>query len=125
MPTQLDSVSAKVNGKSAYVYYVSTTQINVLTPLDNTQGAVQIIVANGMNSSAPFTSNLRAAAPSFLLSGTSKYIAATHADGSLLGPASMSVPGYVLTPAQPGETVVLYSTGFGLPNGTLIDGSAS
>ena len=92
MPTQLNSVSVKVNGKSAYVYYISTTQTNVLTPLDNTQSPVQIVVTNGTNSSTPFTANLRAVAPSFFLFGASGYLAATHANGSLLGPASMSVP---------------------------------
>jgi uncharacterized protein (TIGR03437 family) len=30
-----------------------------------------------------------------------------------LGPASLDAPGYTFTPAKPGETVLLYSTGFG------------
>ena len=30
MPTQLDGVSATVNGKAAYVYYISPTQLNIL-----------------------------------------------------------------------------------------------
>ena len=34
MPTKLDGVSVTVNGKSAYVYYISPTQINILTPPD-------------------------------------------------------------------------------------------
>jgi uncharacterized protein (TIGR03437 family) len=125
MPAELDAVSVKVNGKSAYVYYISTTQTNVLTPLDNTQSPVEIVVTNGTNSSTPFTANLRSVAPSFLLFGASTYVAATHANGSLLGPASMSVPGFPFTPAQPGETIVLYATGFGLPAGALVDGSAT
>jgi len=37
MPTQLDQVSATVNGKKAYVYYISPTQINILTPPDAMQ----------------------------------------------------------------------------------------
>jgi uncharacterized protein (TIGR03437 family) len=124
MPTQLNNVSVKANGKSAYVYYISPTQINVLTPLDSGQGSVQIVVTNGTSSATPFTTTLHSFAPSFLLFGATKYIAATHANGALLGPTSMSVPGYSFTPAQPGETIVLYATGFGLPAASLVDGSA-
>ena len=84
-----------------------------------------IVVTTGDLSSAPATATAGAAAPSFLLFGGSKYIAATHADGSLLGPASMSAPGYPFTPAAPGETIVLYATGFGLPAANLTEGSAT
>ena len=124
MPTQLSNVSVKVNEKPAFVYYISETQINVLTPLDDTQGPVPIVVTNGSNSPA-FTANMRPVAPSFLLIGASKYVISTHANGSLLGPSSLSVPGYTFTPAQPGETVVLYGVGLGLPNSTLVDGSST
>jgi uncharacterized protein (TIGR03437 family) len=125
MPTELNGVSVKVNGRPAYVYYISDTQINVLTPLDGTQGQVSVVVTNGMITSAAFSTVMGTVAPSFLLSGATKYIAATHAIGSLVGPASLSVPGYSFTPAQPGETVVLYGVGFGLPSATLAEGSSS
>jgi uncharacterized protein (TIGR03437 family) len=108
-----------------YVYYISDTQINVLTPLDGTQGQVSLVATNGTMTSAPFTTTMGTVAPSFLLFGATKYVAATHASGSLLGPTSLSVPGYSFTPAQPGETVVLYGVGFGLPIATLVDGSSS
>jgi uncharacterized protein (TIGR03437 family) len=125
MPTQLSSVSVTVNGKPAFVYFVSPAQINVLTPLDNSVGPVQIVVKSGNAAAAPFTSTLRATAPSFPRLGASNYIAATHADGSLLGPASMSVPGYTFAPARPGETIILYAVGFGMPVTALVNGSAA
>jgi uncharacterized protein (TIGR03437 family) len=50
---------------------------------------------------------------------------ATHADNTLVGPASLSVPGYPFTPARPGENIVLYGFGFGLPTTPLVDGSSS
>ena len=68
---------------------------------------------------------MKGAAPAFLLLGATRYIAATHVDGSLLGPASMSVPGYTFSPANPNETIILYANGFGLPSATLIDGAAT
>jgi uncharacterized protein (TIGR03437 family) len=50
---------------------------------------------------------------------------ATHADYSLVGPVSLSVPGYPFTPAQPGETITIYGFGFGLPTTPLSNGSSS
>ena len=126
MPTQLGGVSVKVNGKPAYIYYVSATQVNVLTPLDSSLGSRNVQLTNGANASAPVSVNVRAVAPGFFSLGATRYIAATHADGNtLLGPASMSVPGYPFAPAQPNETVILYANGFGLPSTSLVDGSAS
>jgi len=123
MPTQLQGVSVTVNGNPAYVYFVSPTQVNVLTPLDSTTGPVAVIVNNGSTASAAFTANLQAAAPGFLRLGDGVHIAAEHADYSLLGPASMSVPGYTFTPARPGETILLFGDGFGLPVSMLTAGS--
>src|SRR5580698_11401474 len=40
MPTILDGVSVTVNGKNAFVYYISPTQVNILTPPDAMQGTV-------------------------------------------------------------------------------------
>jgi uncharacterized protein (TIGR03437 family) len=124
MPTQLNGVSVTVNGKPAFVYFVSAAQVNVLTPLDATTGSVSVVVTQSGTSSVAFTANLKTAAPAFALFGATKYIASTHADGSLNGPASLSVPGYVFTPAQPGETIALYGFGFGPPSGTLVNGSS-
>jgi uncharacterized protein (TIGR03437 family) len=62
--------------------------------------------------------------PSFPLVGATQYVVATHADNSLVGPTSLSVPGYPFTPARPGETIVLYGFGFGLPTTALVNGSS-
>ncbi len=126
MPTQLDGVSVTVNGKPGYMFFVSAGQINVLTPLDGTLGPVQVQVTNGPNVSSPFTVNMKSIAPAFLLEGASTYILATHGDdGTLIGPASFSVPGYTYSPARPNETVVLYGVGCGLPSLPVIQGSSA
>lgn len=125
MPKQLGGVSVTVNGKPAYMYYVSPGQVNVLTPLDTTLGPVNIQLTSGANTSAPFTATMEAVAPSFFLFGGTNYVAATHATGALVGPASMSVPGYAFSPAQPNETIVIYGNGCGLPANQLVQGSAT
>ena len=45
MPTALDGVSVTVNGKSAYVSYISPVQVNILTPPDAMSGPVQVVLA--------------------------------------------------------------------------------
>jgi uncharacterized protein (TIGR03437 family) len=125
MPTQLANVSVTVNGKPAFIYYVSPTQINALTPLDDSLGPVQVVVTNGAVSSAPATMNQRVAAPSLFLVGATNYVLATHVDYSLVGPQAISAPGYPFTPAKVGETIVLYITGLGLPSAPLVNGSAT
>lgn len=110
MPTQLDGVSATVNGKPAFIYYVSPIQVNILTPPDALPASAQLVVTNNAVVSAPFTAPAQALSPSFFLFDGA-HVAATHADGSLLGPVTL-YPG-ASTPAKPGETVVLYATGFG------------
>lgn len=132
MPTQLDGVSVAVNNKQAFVYFYCSAatdpacfqdQLNILTPLDNTVGSVQVVVTSGTGSTPPFTVNIQADAPSFLLFSTAGYVTATHANNNLVGPTSL-YPGYT-TPAAPGEPIVLYAVGFGLPSTTLVNGSAS
>lgn len=124
MPTDLGGVSVTVNGKPAFVYFVSASQVNVLAPLDSATGTVDVIVTSGGVSSAPFRANKVPVSPSFPLVG-SGYIVSTHTDFSLVGPASLSSPGYPFTPAKPGETILLFAFGFGLPSTTLINGSSS
>lgn len=55
LPTSLDSVSATVNGKPAYIYYISPAQINILTPPDSMSGPVPVVVTNNGTLTASFT----------------------------------------------------------------------
>jgi uncharacterized protein (TIGR03437 family) len=64
-----------------------------------------------------------ALSPAFLIFA-GKYVAALHADYSLVGAANL-LPGAVTTPAKPGETILLYGVGFGAttppqPTGQLV-----
>ena len=136
MPTELGNVPLQVtvNNIPAYLYFYcsaatdsacASDQINVLTPLDSTTGPVQITVYSGIYN-ASFTAN-SAVPPRHL----SRYSAARSTlwprmpTIRLVGPVALSAPGYPLTPAQAGETILLYAFGFGLPAGPLISGSAS
>jgi uncharacterized protein (TIGR03437 family) len=121
MPTQLDGVSATVNGKAAYIYYISPTQVNILTPPDAISGSVPVQLSYGGQTSAAFTAQVQALAPAFFVFGGGPYVAATHASGAYIGPATL-YPGET-TPAKPGETVEIYADGFGATNLPVQSGS--
>ena len=123
MPTRLDGVGVAVNGESAYLYYISPGQINILTPPDLVPGSVAVQVTVNGAVSQPFTVQAKAASPSFFVFQGGPYIAATHVDGSFLGPPSLYSG--LTTPAKPGETVVLYANGFGLTSVPVVSGSSA
>jgi uncharacterized protein (TIGR03437 family) len=120
LPTALDGVSVTVNGAAAYVYYISPTQVNVLTARGALSGSVEVVLTNG-TASAPFSVQTQAESPSFFVFNGGPYIAATHLNGSLIGPTTL-YPGYS-TPAAPGETIVLYANGFGATSVPVIAGA--
>jgi uncharacterized protein (TIGR03437 family) len=122
MPSQLDGVSVTVNGQTAYVAYISPTQVNVLTSPNPMQGPVQVVLNNSKAAGAPFTAQAQTISPSFFVVGGGQYVAAEHANGSYLGPASL-YPG-VTTPAKPGETIALFGNGFGPTTPPVVLGSS-
>ena len=109
LPTQLDGVSVMVNGLAAYPNYISPTQINIVTPDDSSTGPILVTVSNSQGTSKGFTVTKSDPMPAFFSMG-SKYVSATHANGTPVGPPSL---GSNFTPAAPGETIQLYGTGFG------------
>lgn len=122
MPTALSGVSATVNGKSAFVYYISPTQVNILTPPDAMSGPVAVQVTTDGSTSASFTAQAQALSPAFFVFNGGPYVAATHLNGSYVGPTTL-YPGST-TPAAPGETIVLYAEGFGPVSTPVVSGSA-
>lgn len=123
MPTSLDGVSVTVNGQNAYVYYISPTQVNILTPPGLAAGLAQVVVNNNGTKSAAASIETQQDSLSFFIFGAGPYAAAVHLSGSLIGPATL-YPG-LSTPAQRGETIVLYGNGFGATSSPVTAGSAS
>jgi uncharacterized protein (TIGR03437 family) len=118
LPTSLEGVSVTINGIQAYPEYISPTQINVLAPDDATVGTVQIQVTAAQQNSNSFSAKKAQFAPAFFTIGGGAYVAALHADYSLVGAPNL-LPGVVTQPAKPGETILLYGTGFGPANPPL------
>jgi uncharacterized protein (TIGR03437 family) len=104
------------------VEYVSPGQLNVLLPVGLASGQATLQTYNHGLASAAVTVQVQDVAPAFFLQGDGKHIVATHADGSLIGPTSATGVTPVTTPAAPGETIVLYGTGFGVTNPATPEG---
>jgi uncharacterized protein (TIGR03437 family) len=120
LPTQLDQISVTVNNKAAFVYYISPTQINILTPPDAISGQVPVQISNNGAVSATFMAQAQALSPSFF-EFPGRYVAAVHASGALIGPAAL-YPGST-TPAKPGEVIVVFANGFGNASAPVVSGS--
>src|SRR5580692_806597 len=123
LPTVVNGVGVTMNGTAVPVSFVSNTQLNFLVPSTIPTGPAQIQTTNNGLTSAAVTANVDPLAPAFFTIGTnatsgSIYIAAEHSNGTLIGPAAIITGA---TPAEPGETVVLFATGFGP---TLASGEA-
>jgi uncharacterized protein (TIGR03118 family) len=112
LPTTIDGVSVTVNGSPAPIDYIGPSQIDFLVPANAATGSAQVQVNSNDQISAVATVTLGSTAPAFFWLTGNKYIAATHADGALAGPTTL-ITG-VTTPVMPGETIVLYGTGFGV-----------
>jgi uncharacterized protein (TIGR03437 family) len=121
MPTQLDGVSATVNGKAAYIYYISPTQVNILTPPDAISGSVPVRLTYGGQTSTAFMAQAQVLTPAFFVFSGGPYVAAIHTNGAYIGPAAL-YPG-LTTPAKPGETIAIYADGFGATNAPVQSGS--
>ena len=119
LPTTLDNVSVMIGGMPTYVYYISATQINVLTP-NIGFGSVTVTVTNGTGTSNVVTIISQQDIPGFFewanaLGKTpgdnSQQPVATHSDYSYAAAnGTFTTPS---VPAAPGETITLWGSGFG------------
>jgi uncharacterized protein (TIGR03437 family) len=118
LPTSLDQVSATIDGKPAYIYYISPTQINALSPADTALGSVPVQVTCAGKTSNVLNGTEAAFSPALFMFSPQgqKYAAAVRTDGQYIGPASL-YPGLTI-PAKAGDILQLYGTGFGPTNPT-------
>ncbi len=128
LPTTLDGVSVLIDGKKAAISYVSPGQLNVQAPTDTATGAVPVQVTNSFGT-ATGTATLQNYSPAFFTFQT-RYAAAVHnSDGVYVAPAGSFGSAATSRPAQPGETLQIYATGFGpttpaVPAGQLVGSAA-
>jgi uncharacterized protein (TIGR03437 family) len=103
LPESLDGVSVRVNNQAAAVYYVSPTQINALAPNTAAESNVPVVVTGPNGSSDAVTVSFRPINPGFF----------QHPDERLV---VVRTDGSVADSVRPGETVLVFGTGFGPTN---------
>lgn len=117
-PTALDGTSVTVGGQSAFVYYISSTQVNVQVPSTVGTGSQPIVVKTGAGTSTASNINVNALEPgllapsSFSLNGKQYVVAQFTSDNSFVLPTG-ALAGYTTRPAKAGDSIVIYGVGFG------------
>lgn len=119
-PTMIDGVRVKVNGRDAFVRFVSPGQINAQVPDGIGVGNVnvQVIAPAGTSNSFALTAAARTPAllaPLSFRDGGRQYAGALFADGSFVGRPGL-LPGVAFRPAKAGDRLILYGVGFGAVN---------
>jgi uncharacterized protein (TIGR03437 family) len=137
-PTSLGGTSVMVDGKPAYLWFVSPTQINLQAPDDTNTGTVPVVVTTSAGS-VTASVTLAQFAPSFsLLDSTHVAGIILRSNGSgaygggaydILGPTGSSL-GYSTVAARAGDTVALFAVGLGpttpmVPSGQSYSGAAA
>lgn len=72
-PTSMDGTSVTVNGKPAFLYFISPTQVNFQAPTYTATGPVQVVVTNNGAISAPATAQLQPFSLALLQWGGGQY----------------------------------------------------
>jgi uncharacterized protein (TIGR03437 family) len=135
-PTSLDNVKVTIGGQSAFVDYVSPTQVNAQVPSNTPVGAQQMTVTTADGTSSAYSITVNALQPGLLAPasfavGGKQYVVAQFADGSYVLPPN-AISGITSRQAKPGETIVIYGVGFGpvldsgnqdIPAGTIVTAS--
>lgn len=106
LPTKLDGVSVHVNGIPAPVAYISPAQIKILVPSPIPNAIIPIVVTTAEGASAPMTTFVQPVAPTWVSPD------AFHADGRSVD---------FINPALPGESLVVYGSGFVRPVTAIFD----
>jgi beta-glucosidase len=106
MPVSLDGTRVQVDGVDAPVWYISPAQVNFQVPEGVTLGAGVLQAFTPSGPSQPIAVTIGEAQPAFFFValGGRNWLRAQHADYSPIGTPA---------PARPGETIVLWGSGFG------------
>jgi len=116
-PTNLDNVQVTVDGKPAFVNFISPTQVNVVVPDGIAEAPIQVTVRTQGGTSDPITVTGARRSPGILATpgfnvGGRQFVVAQFADGTFAGRANL-IAGVTFRTPRPGDRLVIYGVGFG------------
>ncbi len=124
-PTKLNNVQVIINNVAAPIYFVSSGQLAVIVPSANPYSLAQIQVINNGVSSNVVTTVL--GAPGSAPTNVTAPGVYTNPSGGVYAAAVDTNSGKIVTPstpAEPGDTVEVFTTGLGTAYPPVADGAA-
>ncbi|MBK5290310.1 MAG: SBBP repeat-containing protein [Acidobacteriia bacterium] len=129
LPAALDEVRVSINRRPATIFFVSPGQVNVLAPLDDTTGNVEVTLTNRYGTSPPIQVRKANFLPAFYApfgESSGLRVTAVALDGTLVGKVGLDPR--VTRAARPGEILQIFATGFGpttppAPSDTIFAGA--
>ena len=121
LPATLGGTKVTINGKSAYLNYVSPMQLNVQAPDDPATGDVVVAVTNS-SGTASATAAMQTVMPGLFTA--SNYVLAVRAsDDVMINGTGAPVLGYTTTAAaKPGDVLEIFGTGLGATTPSVASG---
>jgi len=117
-PTSLGGVSVTVGGQRAFIAFVSPTQVNVQVPatVSINPNLSVVLTSKGQTTAAASIAVRRVyggmLAPASFKVGDKQFVYASKGNtGTIV--SNGTIPGVAAAPARPGETLVLFGSGFG------------
>jgi uncharacterized protein (TIGR03437 family) len=116
-PTNLDNVEVTVDGKPAFINFISPGQVNVVVPDGIAEAPVQVVLRNAGGQSDPITVTGARRSPGILAPGAfnvggRQYVVAQFSDGAFAGRPGL-IAGANFRLPRPGDRLVIYGVGFG------------
>jgi uncharacterized protein (TIGR03437 family) len=117
LPTTLGGTTVTIDGRPAYLNYVSPSQLNVQAPNSSTTGNVTVTVTNALGSGSSSVA-MQAAMPG-LFTASNYVLAVRPSDGAILNGTGA---------AKPGDVLEIFATGLGatttaVPAGLVFSGA--
>jgi uncharacterized protein (TIGR03437 family) len=117
-PTGLNNTTVSIGGYSAFVEYISPTQVNAQVPGTVPLGTQPVIVSTAAGTSAAYNVNVNLEEPALFAPTVFKilgvqYVGALFPDLSTYVFPPDSFSGVASRAAKPGDTIVFFGVGFG------------
>ena len=117
LPTTLGGVQVRIDGKDCFVNYVSSSQLNVVTPFDAASGSVsvEVLTTQGTATATAVMAQIAPALFGYTVANKFYAVAQFANTGILVAPSWMFGSGQS-RPAQAGDYLTLWAIGMGSTN---------